>query len=353
MLPYIFILVLSMPFAMIESLSGRPIKSAGKLIFALTWILVFFISFRGNGYDFGSYLDLFKLIKEGIIYHAWDSGFVVMCQLCPSFTSLLFLMAVLTMLPLYWVIKYESPFMFLSMLLFTTTFLFPTVMGQMRQGVAIFVMLYAYYRWKDNKLVFLCLWLLCCTIHSSAPIALLMLFTPKRLFPIKSYLFLIVISILVSDILKPIFTPFIQGLSVLEDSNAVDRLNFYDSTETQHGVSIGMNSAMLIRITVLLLAYYTMKWKYKHDASVFNIYFFSIFFYLLLGFIPQLGGRGSQYFVVFDIIIIPEILRYSKKKMRYIVALAFILLSILRFHQFFADSFNAKQYLPYHIEMTT
>lgn len=351
MIPYYLILFIPLLFATTETISGKQVRERKNILLFFSLTLILFIGLRSNGYDYKAYHDIYDSVNAGIINKSWDSAFVWICRICPSFHFMLLLMGALSIFPLYWVIKHQSPFVFFSLLIFITTFLFPTIMGQMRQGVAMCLMLYAYYNWRDNKIKFLIIWLFCCFLHSSAPIALLLLLIPKRLFPLKNYILLIGFALIVCSVLRPIFAPFLHGLSMLQDTVAMDRLEFYNATETEQGITIGLNSAMVIRIFTFLLAFKILKNEWYKDASIINIYFLSIFIYLILGFIPQLGGRGSQYFAVFDCILIPCTLKHCKTYHRQVFALVFILISILRFNQFFSDDFTSRYYVPYQIEI--
>ena len=351
MTPYLIVLFIPLLLGILESIPGKIIREDKYIFLVFACILIVFIGFRSNGYDYESYYNIYTEVKSGIINKSWDPAFVIICKICPSFHFMLLLMGGLSLIPLYWSIKHESPYFFFSLLIFTTTFLYPTIMGQMRQWVTICLMLYAYYRWRNNKIRFILIWLFCCALHSSAPIALLLLFSPKRLYSIKIYAALIILALIVSSILRPIFAPFVQSLSILQDTATADRVAFYNASETEKGIVIGLNTAILIRIITFALAFYILRAKSNTYASIINIYFLAIFIYILLGFIPQLGGRGSQYFVIFDCILIPCTLKYCRPLLRQVFACFFILISLLRFYQFFNDSFNRDYYVPYQFEI--
>ncbi len=351
MVIYIAIFFIILVLSLIELSYNKPIKGQYKVLLSLCIVLFLMVGLRGIGYDYDSYRRIYMLARGGLAPKGIDPGFDILCSVIPSFRMLLLFMSAITFIPLYRVIKNKSDYCFLSLLLFSTTFLFPTVMGQMRQGVTIFVMCYAYFRWRDNKVVFLSLWVLCCTLHTSALLAIVLLVPVKRLFPLYVYIGLIVIALVINSALSSIFAPFLNGLSMLEDTNVSDKLNYYNTTETEMGVSLGFNTAVVIRCFVVIMTYFFLKRTSRDNASVLNLYFLSIFIYLSLSFIPQIGGRGSQYFSVLDLILIPHLIKEYRGFWRMSMIVLFIGLSVLRFGQFFKDDYNRQCYVPYKIEL--
>lgn len=302
------------------------------------------------GYDYDNYLEIYNTVHNGLEVHGIDIGFRFLCVVMPNFRLLLLFMAIVTLLPLYWVLKEKSDYVFLSLLIFFTTVFLPMVMGQMRQGVAVFMMLYAYYRWKGTK-VFWLLLVMSAAIHISALIAVLFLLPAKKLFPIYVYIVLVGCAFLFGRILAPVFLPFMNAIGIMEDTNVMYRVSFYSASETAAGLSLDFNTAVFIRCFIFMLGYIVLRKQKNGDASDLNLFFFSIIIYLSFAFLPQLGGRGSLYFSVLDMILIPSILKTYKGGMRTILIAVFIILSGLRLNHFFSDENNLASYVPYKIEI--
>lgn len=351
MLVYTLIFILIAFLAAFQMIHNRPLPAQNKIFLILCIGLFILITFRGMGYDYAQYRKLFKLAGTRLSPPGMDYGFEQLCHALPTFRSMFALIAAATMIPFYWVIKNKSDYCFMSLLVFYTTFLFPTVMGQMRQGMTIFIMLYAFYRWRDNIWIFILFVAVCELFHSSSIIALLFLIPAKRLFPLKVYVLLIIGAVILSSMLSSVFAPYLNSLSLLDDTTISTKLNYYTKHETLLGIKTGVNAAVTIRCVVFFLAYYIMRKKQIGDTSVLNFYFLSIFIYLLFSFLPQLGGRGTQYFAALDLILIPFIIKSYSGNMRKLLMVLFIGLAFMRFNQFFSDDFNRDHYVPYKFEV--
>lgn len=314
------------------------------LFFALCVGLCIFIGGRACGYDYQGYLTLYDYAKAG--FQETEIGYYWLCRICPTPRTMFLAMAVLTMVPFYEIVKRHSAYPLFTLLLFATTFLFPTVMGQMRQGVAIFMVLTAYFCYRDKQwfkaVIF---FLIALSFHNSTLIAILFLLPLNRKLNMPILLGAVVIALMVGTAVQQLLSDYIQLLDASNDMR--DKFEYYESTETMQGLTLGINTAVIIRLIVFGLGYLQLCRHKAIDPAILNLYFLSILVYLALGGVPQIGGRGSQYFAALDLFIIPQIFRNAIKQNRLILLSAFLVLSLLRFIQFFSDSFNASQYIPY------
>lgn len=353
MLIYTLIFILIVFLAVFQMIHNRPLPAQNKIFLILCIGLFIMITYRGMGYDYAQYRKLFKLAGTRLAPSGMDFGFEQLCHVLPSFRSMFALIAAATMIPFYWVVKNKSEYCFMSLLVFYTTFLFPTVMGQMRQGMTIFIILYAYYRWgdKDKKWIFIIFVIACQFFHSSSIIALLFLLPAKKLFSLKVYILLIIGAMVLSSLISSVFAPYLNTIAMLDDTIISTKLNYYTKHETLLGIRTGFNAAVTIRCIVFFSAYYIFKRSKEIKPTVLNIYFLSIFIYLLFSFLPQLGGRGTQYFAALDIILIPFIIKSYSGNMRKLLIVVFLGIALLRFNQFFTDDFNRDHYVPYKFEV--
>lgn len=347
---YILLFALILFFALIQLCYKGNIKNRNIVLTGLCIVLCLVAGLRGMGYDYDNYIEIYDAVHSGLDVPGIDRGFRFLCVVMPNFRLLLLFMAIMTFLPLHWVLKEKSDYAFMSLLIFFTTLFLPMVMGQMRQGVAVFMMLYAYYRWKGTK-VFWLLLVMCTVMHASALIAVLFLLPVKRLYPIYVYIILVGCAFVFGRILAPVFLPFMNSIGIMEDTNIIYRINIYSATETAAGLSLGFNTAVLFRCFIFILGYIVLRMQKDGDASTLNLFFFSIIIYWGFAFLPQLGGRGSLYFSVLEMILIPSILRAYQGRMRTILIAVFIILFGLRLNHFFSDDHNSASYVPYKIEM--
>ena len=305
-------------------------------------VIFFIIGLRNNGYDYISYQGLLEDAHLGIISPDSDIGFYFLCKHVGSYRELLLVMSFITVFCIYRVLKQYSVFPIVSLVILSTTLLYPTFMGQMRQGFAIMLMLLAYFN-RDKKTVFISLFIIAFLFHSSSILTLLFLLPLKKVYQSKIYVLILIIS----SYSGPFIEFALSKLSFIRGA-IMNKIAFYSYTESEQGLSIGFNTAIYLRIAIFFMCYFLIKRnKAKIDTQMLNLYFISIVFYLALGFIPQIGGRGALYFAAFDILLIPQILKSSYPKYRIILYIGFVMISIMRFISFFSDTFNNSLYVPY------
>lgn len=318
----------------------------GKSRIVFVFITVFFFLFvglRGAGYDYLSYEFLYNLFKNGG-EKAVEPGFILLCEMLPNYRSLLIVIAFFSMIPSLWYLYKYSPLFFFSLLLLNTTFLLPTFMGQIRQGLAMAITFIAVFNisyW--SKKYFVLLTILAALFHSSALLVLLILFIPKKIKSFKYYIFIILGAIIFSKASSLLLNYFFQLFPA--GGLIRDKVFFYSETEDY---VLGLNAAILIRLVVFFLCFWRKnKIKETFFPLLLNIYLYSIVIFLILGIVPQVGGRASLYFSFYELFLVPMILMTFTKCNRVIIGFCFILLALMRFLQFFMDDFNYSEYVPY------
>ena len=341
MLLYLFWYLLMAFLGMVNLLYDRIAKNR-MVFFCIFVLLVLMIGCRATGYDYWSYIYIHKLVQSGKEVELVEPGFLFVCSLFPTYRLMFLGMAFLTVAFNVTFLYKKSPLFYFSLFLLCTTFLFPTFMGQMRQGVALGIMAWAVANIQHKKRFFLLLALATC-FHVSALLGLLVLFIPKKKRSLKYYLISLFVAFLLGR-LTPLIVDWVLGLLSTE-SLIWQKLFFY--TETQDAI-LGINTAVLIRLVILFLCYWRMD-KIEEPSFPFlvNIYHYSILLYMVLGFVPQMAARGSLYFSYYELLLVPFFILSFTRYNRLIVAGAFILLSVLRFVQFFMDDFNYSEYVPY------
>lgn len=340
MLIYIFIFIVTFFGAFVNLLYEGLGKD--KRFFILSFLFFFlFIGFRGAGYDYLNYLYIYNTIQNGGEI-AIEFIFAFLCVIMPNYRILLIVMALITTVFSITFLYKKSPLFLFSLFLWTVTFLLPTFMGQMRQGVAICIILIAF-SYIEQKKKFILLVLLASAFHSSALLCFIAFIIPKKIKNIKYYVLTLLFAIIFAKLMPVILDLFFELIPA--GGLIRDKVFFYNETE---GYVLGLNIAVLIRLLVLFLCLWR---KNKIEKSSFpfmlNLYHYSILIYLILGVIPQLGGRASLYFFYYELILIPFFLMTFNRYNRIIIGSCFLLLSLLRYLQFFMDDFNYSEYVPY------
>lgn len=314
------------------------------LYFVLVLFLFIIIAYRQCGFDYDNYIGIYRDLHSPAWINnssVWgiEWGYAILNYICTSFRQLLVVMAFIT-LSLYAIFIYKySPLPFFSLFLLLGTYLYPGMMGQYRQSLAMGIVLIAV-AVRKNKLAFLSLLLLAILFHSSAILAMILLFVPEKLYSLKFYVSLLVLALIGNLIGKEILVGFMNSLpSIIQN-----KFEFYMAAE--EGMVFGFNLAMLLRIFVFgyLWKKRDMIEKYSYGNFFLNIYFLSLFFYLGLGFLPQLAGRGTMYFSAFEFILPCMVIAQDRKA--YWGILAFFFISIYRQVSLLTGE-GGIEYLPY------
>lgn len=302
---------------------------------------------RACGFDYDNYKYYYDNVQHSIYwsrnadYFGIEKGYAILNYICTSFRQLLFVMAFLTMGTYSFFIYKKSPLPFFSLFLLLGMSVYPMMMGQYRQALAIgFVLMSILHR--NNLFLFLSLVGVATLFHISALLALLLLLIPQRICKKNTYIILLLIALSSNLLLGNIFSDYLSLLpSFIEN-----KMEFY--TETEKDIRYGLNMAMLLRIVIFSLLW----WKreslliYKEGIYFLNIYFLSLLIYLGLGFLPQLGGRGSTYFYFFEIILASMIIKSEKnRKHRLAFFIFFLLLGTYRQISFFSEW--EDDFIPY------
>lgn len=345
---YIIIAVVVAILMSIESL-GHVGKEANhkihKLSFAVfTIFAILFVGFRECGFDYNSYMNLFDDFvtpdwKENAQVYNIEIGYAFINYVLGNYYLVLVSMALVTItLQFVFIYKY-SPYPFFTLFLMLGVMLYPSLMGQYRQALAIAIVLWAFVD-RKNTFKFLALILISSLFHATALIALVVYFIPNKFFKTRYYFILLGIGVLLNYVLEPIILAFALNLPTLMS----DKIEIYSNTED---FILGLNFAMLLRIfimTIFLLNKDKLLQE-KLGALFFNIYFLSMFIYLALGSIPQIALRGGIYFYYFEFILAATLIYKTDGIFRYVWLAFFIALSMWRQLSFFIEW--ADDYIPY------
>lgn len=328
-----------------------PIRKNYKHIKWFTFIiivffLILFVGFRDCGFDYDNYKYYYKWFNDAWINNSevfgTEKGYAFLNHVLPSFRAVFVVMALITLpLQLFFLYKY-SPAPFASLLFYIGVFLYASAMGQYRQSLALAIVIWAFINYK-HKVRFALLVAIACLFHVSALIALLVLFMPKHLCSLKTYVLLFMLALIINLTAGSLFismfgylTPFIA-----------DKLEMYSIQEA--GMNLGFNRTMLLRIIIFSLFYVNRETisKYKHGEVFFNLYFVSLLMYMGLGFLPQLAGRGSIYFSYMELVLAGMLVCIPRKGIVYF--LFFLTICIWRQASFFSSW--SQDFIPYKNEL--
>ena len=321
-------------------------------VYILFCLFIFLmVALRTMGNDYEGYHKIFDSLQGVSVTEIFDPTVtfvepafsilnIIAGKLFP-FQAVIIIMAILNSLILFPFIKKYSPYPFLSFLLFAGMFMYSGMMGLIRQSLAVSICLWAMLE-KNNK-KFILLVITAMTFHYTVIFIVITRFFKNTIYSTKKYLLLGGIAIFS----KFFFMGILKLLLPILPEVISWKLNIYIAEEA--GKSFGINSAIILRLFAFILAY---KCRFKilelfpkYGAMIINIYFLSIIFYVGFSFLPQIAFRGAMYFHYVEIILIPLILKCTKKDLRYSIFFLYALFSLWRHYEMV--TIYGEMYYPY------
>ena len=346
MLPYVSIFIFLFLLTLYEQFFHQD-KCVSLYIYVIFSIfIILFLGFRQCGFDYENYYFYFKYLnsvhweKNSEVFGA-ERGYAFLNYLIGDYRVLLLCMSLVTVLLIFSFFYKYSPAVYFSLFLFFAVSFYPMVMGQYRQGLAVAIILWAFIVKKRSIVLFLLLVLIASLFHMSAFLAVMALFVPYSLLKKKYYILILLLAFLFSEFGKTFFYNVVLGGSDF----VVRKVAIY--AESEADLRLGLNTARLLRIFFFYIFYINRERiaSYPQGSYFLNLYFVSLLVYLGLGFFPQLAGRGSTYFYLFEFILSAMVIRNLSVKRRLLFLLLFVCISLYRYHTFLISGF--EDYVPY------
>lgn len=293
---------------------------------------------KGNGLDWGAYESIaYEGISVNDALHnpQFEPLFLLLYNLFPTFHSFLFVFVVINLVLLSKTIVKCSPYVIISIFVYVCVYYFLGIMGQLRQALAISIIVFAWPYMNSKK--FIIYLLLASLFHYSAMICLLYFFVPNKLFSKWVYVLLLLILFASFDYFKVVIMNALGGFSY-------GKISYYLAVE-EGGISF---SFFLYKVFVFILLFLNVEKisTYLPKYKILNLYFISILLYLLLSFSSSIGGRIILYFSIFEILVIPFIIKaYNRYILKFSISLFLIFLNIYQYLSFLYS--YADIFLPY------
>ncbi len=336
---YCSLLVAIILFAFVEFLASKLNKISYYYFYVIVAVLFICIAglANGNGLDWDSYQEISELgltFRDIGFHSSYEPFFLLLYNIFPSYHIFLFFFVLINFILLSKTILRYSPYVAISILVYVCTYYFWGMMGQLRQALAISIIVFAWPYIESRKFVIYVL--IASLFHYSAIVCLLYLLIPNFLYKKKYYIAILFVAIFLCGLIQGLMKTFLEGfvggkiLYYLSEDGGISIIFFFYKLFV-----FFMFLSVINRVESLLP-------KYK----ILNIYFLSILLYLLLSFSASIGGRIVLYFSVFEILIIPFIIHfYWKKKTGLLVFMLFLILNI---YQFFSFLFSYSDiFVPY------
>lgn len=317
-------------------------KLYGALLWSIWCVFLLLVCFKGNvGTDYNSYMRLFEDASSEFysfsassiepLYWLWMKFFsVIVC----SFPLFWLVTSFVNISLKFYLIKYLSPYVGASILIYLVGLFFERDFDGIRQGLSIglgYLACVQYLKYKKNYLLLV---ISAALIHyTSILFFLIPLLTKVHLS--KRTIFLLLIAGFICSLLRLDVIGFFFSL-IGGDNFLYDKMYSYLHSDI-YAKSIGINIGVIFRVITLLLF---MKYRslFPMEERQYNLllngFFLSIVLSLFLSNMDILFHRLAYGFREFQIFIIPYLLYIVKGKRNRMVAIFIIsLYSLLLLHR--------------------
>lgn len=285
-----------------------------KKIYFLIFLILFFVSgFRSElvGVDGEAYKLLFDegfkfLSTDEILQKVeplWYLVNVFISRNNLGYQTVVLMSSFLTIYPVYFICKKESVYPSLSIFLYVTLYYYLFPFSLMRQFIAIsFFMLGVYYSVKENRKYQVLFFVTAVMFHFSALLAVIVVYLGGKFnFNKKIILPTLILTFLLG------FSDFFVFLRVIFDY--IPYLKYANYISYNEGAEINKINMYLLLIPQNIMCYYILK---KTNKSIYNNIFFIGVVAVNLFLLFPLFSRFGYYFLIFEIILVPNLITEAK-----------------------------------------
>ena len=324
-------LIIIFLYALIN-LGKQSKETKNKVFLVITFVILFFVVATREmnvGNDTKSYINLFNLCnmyKFDILNmnFYYEKGYlifnVILNYLNFSPRFFMYIMSFIFNVSAYCFIKDNSKNYLMSVLMYINLLFFYQSMTMMRQFLALAIILMFSFKYVKNKqfLKFLLSIAVASLFHASAIIAVFIYPIYNLKYNRKRVLMIIVSSIIVLLSLKFIY-PFIANL-INRESYYIDMLG---------EAKLGNFISMLIFVIMYIFSLIIVKQKERQD---YGFYLYTLLFTAAIYFVSinmAVLSRASQYYAIFSVISLPNLIEHNVKNNKIIVNIAIVFFMIL------------------------
>lgn len=353
---YILIFLLFSLFSILElNVESRTLKVNLAAMLSLTSILLIIMAgTRTIGFDYENYAYLYGVVNvSNFLENTVEFGYALLTDLCKylgmSFHAFLMVVAFFGVgLKIAFYYKWSENW-FLSLTYYFAIGFTINEMGQIRQGLALAIVLWAFsdlFESKDRG--FFLKVFIAFLFHASALIVFpAYLLVKKKMSPIWLMLALIPLLVFVFTDLKSLIGLIIDYLPLTQ---VQAKLGFYILSE-EYGQRLGLNLSLVLRMLFLLLLYLyheVGKQRYAYYDVIYKLYFFGLMLYMVFNSIADLAIRSSLYFKFLECLILPILVKLGRERTeKNVLIIVMILYSFWSLYKIVFDPAFSASYLPY------
>ncbi|WP_281228045.1 EpsG family protein [Flavobacterium aquiphilum] len=323
--------------------------------FFINCVLIIVAGFRSVGFDYDSYMDIYKEVRiSNFIENGIELGFAFLITLFnlmhfPFFGFTVFIALVSITLKYIYFNKY-SPYSFISLLVYFSITYLISDMGQMRNGLAFAVALWALDDLFEEKYKFFFLKVFVAfLIHSSAIIVFPVYFLLRMKFfkPINMAFVLLCLFYFVFNDIKNLLMLLIENVHF---SQLESRVALYVLTE-EESLPLGLNLSLLLRlfIFIMMVFFYDLGIiRFKNYDKFLRLYFYGICLYMIFNSVNEFAFRFSNYFKILECVILPMFVSFGKTRLqKNMITLLIVIYCCYSIFKILFDPVFGTLYLPY------
>lgn len=324
LLEIVFILLI--PFCLLQVIAVKNVIFLRPFHYIFIWVLFLIAAFRVTSPDYANYEAYYTLLSSGVDYRdvnivAADPIFAYINYFFALFTKdpiiiFVFFASTSVAINLSCYKKY-SPYFFLSILFYVSHTYVAREIMQIRAGLACALCLYSIrYIFQKRLYCFFLIIFSASAIHLGALVFSLAYFI-GRLQVSKKTILLILIAAVGIGLLYPFGHIFKQIPTI----DFLQRIQYYN--ESKYGEAAGVLNNPIIIKGILIIVFCL----YFHDSLIklnkyyllcFNLYFFSVIWYLLWNDFEIFAARIATFFSITEVLLlsyIPLLMKSAKNKL--------------------------------------
>lgn len=321
---YILILVSLLIFSIYEIRNNK--EDTSKFFYIVMIFMLLFVGFRYKvGHDWNTYFHIHKMNT----WHLTNGDFIeptftIISKITKllssnhiiSFQILIFAYAAISLGSYTYVIDKYSKNKVTSVFILFPMYILNTVFGQIRYGVALAICLLSirYIINKDFKKYILTI-LIAASFHFTAIVLIPVYFLANIKISNKNKLIILIIAIVIGLILNPLDLIKYVNDNVFKLVYLNDKISIYTENE---GSLISVY--FFINLFIYLFSEYIYNRLNINDSVVkntINIIFWGVIIYAVSNKFDILAFRGSSYYFIFEILLLPNLLSYLSIKNRF------------------------------------
>lgn len=334
------ILGITFIFSFIIDYTHVTMQMKNKMFYCLSIVLFIFTAIRIRGWDFENYRNIYSTLPEDVnaivnYYPHLEIGFkyilLIFKECGASYRIIVVFFAFITLLLLINFIEYYTEKKLATLSIFYFLYFIRGPYGQLRQALAMCMLLYAFkFLINNEKYKFLVINAMAYLIHSVSIAYVIVYIFCKKHYKSSLLYFFIIISIILSCFSKDL----INLLLIFNiDMAFFEKLRLYHlvNITERHGVTLDMVRYIVVSIIFINQRKMLNVLDKKNNLAI-NIYVLGTIIFNILGDNLRIASRVSRLFVIFEIVLLPQLImithNYYKKMLIIFIILSFLIYKI-------------------------